>query len=112
MDAMTVSHDDAVQPKSAQEFAKFQSSLPHEDGYAGLVSLLQRLDRRLTAAVDVANTLFAARAAGDLYRGLAISPADVTAALARVPGEPFLPLTEPLNDLVDQTDSLNLRHLR
>ena len=70
----------------------------HDQNYAGLLPLLQRLDERLAAAVGVADRLFAARAAGDLYRGLAISPADVAAALGRVPGEPFLSLGQPARD--------------
>jgi ATP-dependent 26S proteasome regulatory subunit len=75
----------------AAEVTTVDSLATHEQSYAGLLPLLSRLDERLAAAVAAANRVFAARAAGDLYRGLAISPADVVAALGRVPGEPFLP---------------------
>lgn len=79
--------------------------------YAGLLPLLQRLDQRLAAAVQTADQMFAARAAGDLYRGLAISPADVAAALGRVPGEPFLSLSIEAHEGRATTDSLSLRRL-
>ena len=72
---------------------------------------MQRLDERLAAAVEAAERLFAARAAGDLYRGLAISPADVVAAFGRVPGEPFLSLRTQAHDLAETTGSLSLRRL-
>ena len=69
----------------------------HDQAYAGILPMLRRLDERLASAVDAANRVFASRAAGDLYRGLAISPEDVVAALARTPGEPFLPIcTQPI----------------
>lgn len=79
--------------------------------YAGLLPLLQRLDKRLAAAITAADQVFAARAAGDLYRGLAISPADVVAALGRVPGAPFLSLSIQAYELTEATNSLSLRRL-
>jgi len=82
----------------------------YERAHAGLLPLLRRLDERLAAAVDAANALFAARAAGDLYRGLAISPADVVAAFGRVPGAPFLPFGAE-TPAAGTTDSLGLRRL-
>ena len=83
----------------------------HDQSYAGLLPLLQRLDERLAAAVEAAEHVFAARAAGDLYRGLAISPADVVAALGRVPGAPFLSLSIQSRDIAEATNSLSLRRL-
>jgi ATP-dependent 26S proteasome regulatory subunit len=83
----------------------------HEESYAGLLPLLTRLDQRLTAAVEAAEHMFAARASGDLYRGLAISPADVAAAFGRIPGEPFPPLSLEAHDIAEATNSLSLRRL-
>ena len=83
----------------------------HEQSYAGLLPLLRRLDRRLAAAVEAAERIFAARAAGDLYRGLAISPADVAAAFGRTPGEPFLPFSLQAHDIAEDPRSLSLRRL-
>ena len=83
----------------------------HKQCYAGLLPLLQRLDDRLAAAVEAADHVFAARAAGDLYRGLAISPADVAAAFGRVPGEPFLSLSTQAHEIAEATNSLSLRRL-
>ena len=80
--------------------------------YAGLLPLLQRLDERLAAAITAADQVFAARAAGDLYRGLAISPADVVAALGRVPGEPLLPLRTQVHAIAEATNSLSVRRLQ
>ena len=79
--------------------------------YAGLLPLLQRLDKRLAAAITAADQVFAARAAGDLYRGLAISPADVVAALGRVPGEPLLLLRTQVHAIAEATNSLSVRRL-
>jgi SpoVK/Ycf46/Vps4 family AAA+-type ATPase len=112
MDAMAVTDDNIARLESTQEPVDVESDSPHEAVYTGLLPMLERLDRRIAAAVEAANNLFAARAAGDLYRGLAISPADVVAALARVPGEPFLPLTLVSNQLPVHADSLSLRRLR
>lgn len=83
----------------------------YEESYASLLPMLQRLDRRLAAAVNAAERVFAARAAGDLYRGLAITPADVVAAFGRVPGEPFLSLSIETHDTVESANSLSLRRL-
>ena len=83
----------------------------HEQSYAGLLPLLQRLDERLSAAVEAAECVFAARAAGDLYRGLAITPADVVAAFRRVPGEPFLSLSMPTREMAEAASTLSLRRL-
>lgn len=83
----------------------------YEASYTGLLPLLQRLDQRLAAAVRAADHVFAARAAGDLYRGLAISPADVAAALCRVPGAPFLSMSLGAQEYAERTDSLSLRRL-
>ena len=83
----------------------------HEASYDGLLPMLRQLDQRLAAAVNAADQVFAARAAGDLYRGLAISPADVTAALARIPGETLLPISAQIPVLTDTTDSLSLQRL-
>lgn len=91
--------------------AAIRTVASHEQSYAGLLPLLTRLDQRLTAAVEAAERMFAARAAGDLYRGLAISPADVAAAFGRVPGEPFLPLNLQVHDIAEATNSLSLRRL-
>jgi AAA+ superfamily predicted ATPase len=98
-------HEQAAQPISVNTAAT------HEQSYAGLLPLLQRLDERLSAAVKAADRMFAARAAGDLYRGLAISPADVAAALGRVPAEPFLYLGMQAHELAEATDSLSLHRL-
>ncbi|TKB88294.1 MAG: AAA family ATPase, partial [Nitrospira sp.] len=98
-------HEKAARPTSV-------CTVPsHEQSYAGLLPLLTRLDQRLAAAVGVAERMFAARAAGDLYRGLAISPADVVAAFGRVPGEPFLSLSLQAYDIAEATNSLSLRRL-
>src|SRR5215510_2609297 len=83
----------------------------YASAYAGLLPLLRDLDERLAAAIRSAEQIFAARAAGDLYRGLAITPADVAAALGRLPGQPFLSLSAPLPVISEQTDSLPLRRL-
>ncbi|MFZ2162591.1 MAG: ATP-binding protein [Sideroxyarcus sp.] len=83
----------------------------YEENYASLLPMLQRLDQRLVAAVNVADQVFAARAAGDLYRGLAISPADVAAAFGRTPGEPFLSLSTQAYEIAEVADSLSLRRL-
>lgn len=83
----------------------------YDESYASLLPMLQRLDQRLAAAVNAADRMFAARAAGDLYRGLAITPADVVAALGRVPGEPFLPLSMQAHEIAEATDLLSLRRL-
>lgn len=88
-----------------------QEQSPHETSYTGLLPLLHRLDQRIEAAVRTADQIFAARAAGDLYRGLAISPADVAAAFGREPGEPFLPFSLQAHDIAEATDSLSLRRL-
>ena len=82
-----------------------------ERSYAGLLPFLQRLDDRLAASVEVADRIFAARSTGDLYRGLAVSPADVVAALQRVPGEPFLPLSVQAYEVAKATDSPSLHRL-
>src|SRR5450759_295451 len=83
----------------------------YEESYARLLPMLQRLDQRLAAAVSAAEQVFAARAAGDLYRGLAISPADVVAAFGRIPGEPFLPLSMQAHEIAESTNSLSLRRM-
>jgi AAA+ superfamily predicted ATPase len=83
----------------------------YEESYASLLPMLQRLDQRLAAAVSAADHVFAARAAGDLYRGLAISPADVAAAFGRTPGEPFLSLSIQAHDIAEASNSLSLRRL-
>ncbi len=88
-----------------------ESESVYEESYTSLLPMLQRLDRRLAAAVNAAERVFAARAAGDLYRGLAITPADVVAAFGRVPGEPFLSLSIEAHDTVESTNSLSLRRL-
>ena len=105
----TVSRGDS--DGSSARAAAFDSGVTHERGYAGLLPLLRRLDARLAAAVEAAERVFAARAAGDLYRGLAISPADVVAALGRVPGEPFLSLGLQTHEIADATSSLSVRRL-
>ena len=84
----------------------------YEENFAGLLPLLARLDERLSAAVSAAEKLFAARAAGDLYRGLAVTPADVVAALGRVPGKPFLSTTSAIDDIEQTSNSLSVRRLR
>lgn len=83
----------------------------YEESYASLLPMLQRLDERLAAAVNAADRVFAARAAGDLYRGLAISPADVAAAFSRTPGEPFLSLSIQAYEIPEASGSLSLRRL-
>lgn len=83
----------------------------YQDSYTGLLSMLQNLDQRLAAAISVAEGMFAARAAGDLYRGLAISPADVAAALSKTPGQPLLPISAQIQPLSAISDSLSLRRL-
>lgn len=98
------------QPSSTADTLSLTGNV-YEESYASLLPLLQRLDQRLAAAVNVADQVFAARAAGDLYRGLAISPADVVAALGRVPGEPFLPLSMHAYNIAEATESLCLRRL-
>lgn len=88
-----------------------ESENVYEESYASLLPMLHRLDQRLAAAVNVADQVFAARAAGDLYRGLAISPADVAAAFGRTPGEPFLSLSTQAYEIADAADSFSLRRL-
>ena len=108
----SVAHDVAgqdQQPAGAE--ARDQTLTIHEHSYAGLLPLLQRLDARLAAAVEAAERVFAARAAGDLYRGLAISPADVAAAFGRMPGTPFLALSMQAHEIAEATNSLSLRRL-
>jgi hypothetical protein len=83
----------------------------HDKSFSGLLPLLGRLDERLIAAVSAAEKLFAARAAGDLYRGLAITPADVDAALHRTPGRPFESTTASIYKVAEATHSSSLRHL-
>lgn len=100
-----VSATEEAQPSSVNTVAS------HEHSYAGLLPLLTRLDQRLTAAVEAAERMFAARAAGDLYRGLAISPADVAAAFGRMPGEPFFSVSLQSHDIAEATNSLSLRRL-
>jgi SpoVK/Ycf46/Vps4 family AAA+-type ATPase len=73
--------------------------------------MLQNLDQRLAAAISVAEQVFAARSAGDLHRGLVITPADVTAALARIPGETLLPISAHIPTLTNLTQSLSLQRL-
>lgn len=89
----------------------FEETSEYQASYAGLLPMLQNLDQRLAAAISVAEQVFAARAAGDLYRGLAISPADVCAALGRVPGETLLPISTQIPELNTITQSLSLRRL-
>lgn len=83
----------------------------YEESYTGLLFMLHNLDQRLAAAISVAESMFAARAAGDLYRGLAISPADVAAALSKTPGQPLLPISAQIQTLVAIPDSLSLQRL-
>lgn len=97
--------DDTQRPKDVD------NAVFHEQSYAGLLPLLDRLDERLTAAVDAAEQVFAARAAGDLYRGLAITPADVAAAFRRTLGQPFLSLSMQAHKILEATKSLSLRRL-
>lgn len=89
----------------------FEETNEYQASYAGLLPMLQNLDQRLAAAISVAEQVFAARAAGDLYRGLAISPADVSAAFGRVPGETLLPISTQILELNTITQSLSLRRL-
>ena len=103
--------DTAVRQMGEFDSAAVNTMTSHEQSYAGLLPLLRRLDRRLAAAVEAAERIFAARAAGDLYRGLAISPADVAAAFGRTPGEPFLSLSIEAHDHAETTNSLSLRRL-
>lgn len=79
--------------------------------YACLLPMLNELDLRLTAAVRAVDQVFAARAAGDLYRGLVISPADVISALGRTPGEPLFRLSQQHTTLSEVPDSLSIRRL-
>ena len=83
----------------------------YEANYAALLPLLQQLDQRLAAAVSAAEQVFAARAAGDLYRGLAITPADVAAALGRIPGEPLLAISSQVPIISSAIPSLTLQRL-
>ena len=110
-----VTHDTEGREYSEHEEAAYpaadDTAETHEQSYAGLLSLLRRLDERLVAATDAAERVFAARAAGDLYRGLAITPADVIAAFGRVPGAPFLSLSLQAHENAEATDSLSLRRL-
>ena len=103
--------DTAVRQMGEFDSAAVNTMTSHEQSYAGLLPLLRRLDRRLAAAVEAAERIFAARAAGDLYRGLAISPADVAAAFGRTPGEPFLPFSLQAHDIAEDPRSLSLRRL-
>jgi MoxR-like ATPase len=59
------------------------------DGF-GLLPALQRLDALLVRAVDAAAGVHGPEAGGDPYRGLVISPEEVTRLLGRGPGEPLL----------------------
>jgi|CXWL01.1.fsa_nt_gi hypothetical protein len=83
----------------------------YQESYDGLLPMLQQLDQRLAAAISVAEQIFAARAAGDLHRGLAITPADVFAALGRIPGDTLLPISAQIPALATITQSLSLQRL-
>jgi AAA+ superfamily predicted ATPase len=93
-----------------------ESSSKHLDAseaiYAGLLSLLQKLDQRIAAAVSASEKVYASRAAGDLYRGLVIAPEDVAAALDCVPGEPFHAISSQLPVISGLLPSLVLQRLR
>lgn len=85
--------------------------LSHHESYFALLPLLLRLDHRLSSAVVAAEHMFAARSAGDLYRGLAISPADIAAVLNRVPGEPLQTIPLQSYESASLSDSLCMRRL-
>lgn len=110
VDGVSSQDQSGFEEAAAQQIAVDTAEI-HEQSYAGLLPLLQRLDERLAAAVEAAERLFAARAAGDLYRGLAITPADVVAALSRVPGKPFLSLSIQAHEIAEATSSLSLQRL-
>jgi ATP-dependent 26S proteasome regulatory subunit len=103
--------DAAIRETEESNSSAANTVTSHEQSYAGLLPLLTRLDQRLAAAVQAAERMFAARAAGDLYRGVAVSPADVAAAFGRTPGEPFPPLSLHAYDIAEATHSLSLRRL-
>lgn len=112
-DVVIGTQGESRQPHAFAEEANQSSAVEdvYEECYAGILPLLQRLDERLALAVNAADRMFAARAAGDLYRGLAISPSDVTAAFNRVPGEPFLSLRIQTHETAETSNSLTLRRL-
>ena len=98
--------------KNAEEDSLNASEISlHQANYDGLLPLLQRLDARIAAAINVAEQVFAARSASDLYRGLAISPADVSSALERIPGETLLPVHAIIPALTTITNSLSLQRV-
>jgi SpoVK/Ycf46/Vps4 family AAA+-type ATPase len=98
--------------KNAEEDSLNESEISlHQANYDGLLPLLQRLDSRIAAAINVAEHVFAARAAGDLYRGLAISPADVSSALKCIPGETLLPVHAIIPALTTITQSISLQRV-
>ncbi|MES2823565.1 MAG: ATP-binding protein [Pseudomonadota bacterium] len=82
-----------------------------DSSYLALLPLLLRLDQRIALAVTAAEHMFASRAAGDLYRGLAISPADIAAVLKRIPGEPFTHQPLQAQATAELSDSLSTRRL-
>ena len=100
-------HQYTVQP---EDQANTEAGI-YQTSYDGLLPMLQQLDQRLTAAISVAEQVFAARAAGDLRRGLAITPADVSAALERIPGDTLLPISAQIPALTTLTQSLSLQRL-
>lgn len=57
---------------------------------AGLLSELERLDRRLAAATTAAAARFGPHAARDAFRGLHFDAADAARLLAQAPSAPFL----------------------
>src|SRR5690606_32564210 len=67
----------------------------------GLLPALQRLDQRLERAVAIATSLYGADAAGDLYRGLYVSPRESERLLNRQPGVPLFSLDEGQSALPD-----------
>jgi ATP-dependent 26S proteasome regulatory subunit len=83
----------------------------YQTSYDGLLPLIKRLDCRIAAAIHAADKMFAARAAGDLNRGLTITPADVAAALGRIPGETMLSISAQIPALTSFTQSLSLQRL-
>ncbi|SEQ07339.1 hypothetical protein [Nitrosomonas ureae] len=89
----------------------FEETNEYQASYTGLLPMLQNLDQRLAPAINVSEQVFAACAAGALYRGLAISPADVCAALGRVRGETLLSISTQIPELNTIIQSLSLQRL-
>ena len=78
----------------------------HEAPISALLPELVRLEGLLQRAVARANAIFGAKAPGDLFRGLHISPAEVDELLGRHPGTSMLPVA-PEGEAITTIDPEN-----